>query len=190
MLPNRGTAPPLGLLLLTGGAGQRFGAPKHLQPHPQGGSWGDHLVRVFRSRHPGGPVRLLGAPLPEHPLLIPVEDPREGPAHALRHWAAREDQAVQRWWVLACDQISWSPLRLQAWEARARAADPHAEGWVLAQVQGRLQFLGGFLGSCLLPQVAGIPARSLWALQEQLPVKILEAEGPEWDDVDTPQNQT
>lgn len=178
---------PVGLLLLTGGAGQRFGGPKHSQPHPEGGTWSDQILRVFRSQHPQGPVRLLGAALPEHPDLLPFEDPREGPALALRHWAPRETLLATRWWIVACDQIFWSPERYRRWEGQALAADPRAERWVLARVEGRLQFLGGFLATALLPSLAQLPQRSLWGLHEQLPVCLLEAEGPEWDDVDTPE---
>lgn len=177
----------MGLLLLTGGAGQRFGGPKHVQPHPEGGTWGTHLLRVFRSQHPTGPVRLLGAPLPDHPDLHPIEDPREGPARALCHWATRESLRATRWWVVACDQIHWTSATYGPWEARALAADPQAAHWVMARVEGRLQFLGGFLAAALLPRLASLPQRSLWGLHEQLPVRLLEAEGHEWDDVDTPE---
>ena len=49
-----------GLLLLTGGRGRRLGGPKHLRPHPAGGSWGGHLAGVFAAVFPGGPVQVRG----------------------------------------------------------------------------------------------------------------------------------
>ena len=83
-----------GLLLLSGGSGTRMGAPKHALPHPGGGSWGGHLVGVFAAVFPDGPVQVLGDPLPDHPDLPRLEDPREGPAVALRTWARLEATAV------------------------------------------------------------------------------------------------
>lgn len=103
---------------------------------------------------------------------------------ALRHWAARTPLGPERWWVVACDLPHWDPPRLQAWMARVIGADPDAQHWVLARVQARLQFLGSVLPQALLPRLAQTEGRSLWALHEALPHLYLEAEGPEWTDVD------
>ena len=176
-----------GLVLLTGGQGSRFGAPKHLQPHPEGGTWGGHLVRVFEGLCPGCPVLLLGEPLPDHPTLMPWPDPREGPAVALAHWAASaQGQHAPRWWVAACDQVRWTVPALETWQARAVAADPEGARWVLARHQDRLQYLGGWLGRGCLPAVAASRATSLRQLAEGLTVTILEDPGTVWEDVDTP----
>ena len=56
-----------GLLLLTGGKGQRLGGTKHDRPHPSGGSWGGHLVAVHQAVFGDAPVCVLGAPLPDQP---------------------------------------------------------------------------------------------------------------------------
>ena len=109
--------PPIGLLLLTGGEGKRFGAPKHLQPHPLGGTWAGHLVGVFDQVFSGGPIQVLGAPIPERQELENLEDPRLGPAQALAHWAGRKPPATSRWWVVACDQIHWTVPKLGEWVA-------------------------------------------------------------------------
>lgn len=175
-----------GLVLLTGGRGRRFGAPKHLQPHPAGGSWGGHLVRVFEAVFPGGPVQVLGEALPDRPDLAPRDDPRQGPAEALRRWAAAPGAQPRHWWIVACDQIRWTPEALAAWHARAAAADPGAEHWVLARHQGRLQPLGGFLAGVLAPRLAGAPGAALMALVDALPCRILEAAGEAWLDQDIP----
>lgn len=176
---------PAGLLLLTGGLGRRYGAPKHLQPHPAGGSWGGHLAAVFEAVFPGGPVRLLGEGLPDRPDLTPLADPRQGPALALRHWACGAREHPGRWWILACDQIGWTAEALRAWHRAAAAADPGAEHWVLARVCGRIQPLGGFLADALVPALARAQGRSLMALSEALPARILDADGAHWLDVDT-----
>lgn len=175
----------LGLLLLTGGRGVRLGGPKHDRAHPGGGSWGGHLVRVFQSVVPGGPVRLLGAPLPEAPDLPCLEDPRQGPAVALRTWAAGPDpEAASRWWVLACDLPRWTAADLEGWWRRAREADPGAEAWVVAEVEGRLQPLGGFLPSALTPALVAQSGTRLRDLLAALPHRILTASGACWTDVD------
>ena len=85
-----------GLLLLSGGAGRRMGSPKHALGHPAGGSWGGHLVRVFESVFPGGPILVLGEPLPDRPELQALEDPREGPAMALRQFDRFQNDAPFR----------------------------------------------------------------------------------------------
>jgi molybdopterin-guanine dinucleotide biosynthesis protein A len=180
----------VGLLLLTGGGGRRFGAPKHGQPHPDGGSWGGRLVTVFSQVFPGGPIQLLGDPLPDQPGLIPLDDPRQGPAVALRHWAEGAEggfPAPRRWWILACDQVRWTPRALASWHARVARGDPDASRWVLARFRGRLQPLGGFLPGRLVPSLARCQARSLIGLVEALPHRVLAARGEAWLDVDTPE---
>lgn len=178
----------IGLLLLTGGEGRRLGGPKHLQPHPRGGTWGGYLVEVFEAVFPEGRIRVLGAPVPERPELECFADVREGPARALADWAAWEGPGVARWWVVACDQVRWTPARLQAWNHRAEAADPAASAWVLAEHGNRVQYLGGILGGTLLDAVAASSARSLGALFDELPTRLLPESGPEWGDVDTPED--
>ncbi|HLO68540.1 MAG TPA: NTP transferase domain-containing protein [Holophaga sp.] len=176
-----------GLLLLTGGSGRRLGGPKHRLPHPAGGTWGGHLVRVFEAVFPGGPVRVLGEPLPDRPGLPRVEDPRQGPAAALIAWAAQERAFPRRWWAVPCDQVRWDREALQAWHAAAEAADPEGGAWVVAEGEVHRQWLGGFLGGSLLPALAAREARSLHALAGTLPGVALAWPGPWWSDVDTPE---
>jgi molybdopterin-guanine dinucleotide biosynthesis protein A len=180
-----------GLLLLSGGAGTRLGAPKHALTHPAGGSWGGHLVRVFESAFPGAPLQVLGEPLPDRPELPRLDDPREGPAVALRTWAATPTAAAAAdlWWVVACDQVRWTPERLQAWAAVCEAADPAQSRWVMALNRGRLQPLGGWLPGALRPALAASSARSLMTLAAALPHLALPREGEEWLDVDTPEER-
>ena len=175
-----------GLLLLTGGSGRRFGAPKHRQPHPGGGTWGSHLVDVFQSVFPRGPVQLLGDGLPDRPDLPALEDPKAGPALALCHWA-RLCQAPppRRWWVVGCDQIRWTPETLWAWYGTAAMADPVANHWVIARHGERIQPLGGFLASDLVEQMPHTRGTSLLTLMEAIPCLVLESEGEQWLDVDT-----
>jgi molybdopterin-guanine dinucleotide biosynthesis protein A len=175
-----------GLVLLTGGRGRRYGGPKHLQPHPAGGSWGGYLAGVFEAAFPGGPIQVLGDALPDRPDLAPLDDPRQGPAAALRHWAALDRAHPVRWWVLACDQIRWTPDALAAWHARAAWADPGGSHWVLARHRGRLQPLGGFLADALAPRLAGVPGAALMALADALPCRILDVKGDVWLDQDVP----
>jgi len=174
-----------GLLLLTGGRGRRFGGPKHLQPHPDGGTWGSHLVDVFGAVFPGGPVQLLGAALPGRPDLVPEPDPGEGPAVALRLWAGRGGPQPRRWWLAACDQVRWTAESLDAWHAAVAAADPSAAHWVVARNGGRIQPLGGFLAGGLVAALARVPARALMGLVDALPALVLDSEGGQWLDVDT-----
>lgn len=177
---------PLGLVLLTGGRGERLGGPKHDRPHPGGGSWGGRLVDLFRSLHPDGPVCVLGAPLPDHPELKAYPDPGEGPAVALRLWAAREDvPEAERWWIVPCDQVRWTAADLADWHARAREADPDATRWVMAESAGRPQPLGGFLPHAQRPALAAVHATTVRRLAEQVPGKVLAAEYPAWEDIDT-----
>lgn len=180
---------PVGLLLLSGGQSRRMGEAKHALPHPAGGSWGGRLVQVFEIVFPGAPVQVLGEPLPDRPDLPVLEDPREGPARALGVWAAREAPAVHRWWVVACDQVRWTPDALAAWAQRAEAADPGAAHWVAARHGGRLQPLGGWIAAALRPAIAAATPRSLTALLESLPHLVLPCDGPEWQDVDTPEER-
>ncbi|MDP2875212.1 MAG: NTP transferase domain-containing protein [Holophaga sp.] len=174
------------MLLLTGGAGRRFGAPKHLQLHPQGGSWAGYLVTVFETVFPQGPVQILGAPVPERPELRNVEDLRQGPARAMALWAEKAPVISSRWWVLACDQVRWSVPTLEAWFARARTEDPNGQAWVLAEHKKRVQYLGGFLGASLVSKIAVSDARSLGEMAAHLPCHTLPATGSEWFDVDCP----
>jgi len=178
-----------GLLLLSGGSGTRMGAPKHALDHPDGGSWGGHLVRVFAALFPGGPVQVLGEPLPDHPDLPRLEDPREGPAVALRTWARLEAPAVDRWWVVACDQVRWTPQRLSAWARISEATDPEAARWVMALHDGHLQPLGGWLPDGFRALLAASTERSLYALATRLPHLALPSDGAEWVDVDTPEDR-
>jgi len=178
-----------GLLLLSGGTGTRMGAPKHALAHPGGGSWGGHLVRVFTEVFPGGPVQVLGDSLPDHPDLPRLDDPREGPAVALRTWARLKAPAVDRWWVVACDQVRWRPERLAAWARTCEAADPEAAHWVMALHGGHLQPLGGWLPGDFRPALAASTEHSLYALATRLPHLALPSDGPEWVDVDTPEER-
>lgn len=183
------TSGTTGLLLLSGGQGRRMGEAKHALAHPAGGSWGGHLVRVFESVFPGGVAQVLGDPLPDRPDLPVIEDPRGGPARALQAWADQKAPAAGRWWVVACDQVRWSPAALEAWARRAEAADPDGARWVVARHGGRLQPLGGWLPSSLRPALAAAAPRSLMALVESLPHLVLPCDGPEWMDVDTPEER-
>jgi molybdopterin-guanine dinucleotide biosynthesis protein A len=178
--------PGAGLVLLTGGRGRRFGGPKHLQPHPAGGTWGGYLVGVFEAVFPGGPVQVVGDGLPDRPDLAPVPDPRRGPAEALRAWAGQIRERPRRWWLLACDQIRWTPEALARWHGLAAAADPGAGHWVLARHRGRLQPLGGFLGGTLVPRLPALPGAALRDLVAALPCRVLESADEAWLDQDTP----
>lgn len=176
--------PRCGLVLLTGGKGARLGGPKHDRAHPKGGSWGGHLVSVFRAIVPGGPIQIIGAPLPDFPELTRVEDPREGPAAALRVWAASNPPPARRWWALACDQPRWTPEAFAAWLAEAEGVD---DAWALVVREGHRQPLGGFLSAAMLPSLARSEARSLHGLLDAVPAH--ELPGPSWmgGDVDTPE---
>ena len=175
-----------GLLLLSGGSGSRMGAPKHALTHPEGGSWGGHLVQVFEAVYPSAPLLVLGEPLPDRPELPLVADPREGPAMALRTWAAGPAPVVDRWWVVACDQVRWTPTRLTTWAELCAAEDPAATRWVMALHDGHLQPLGGWLPHALRPAMAAATARSLIGLALALPHLALPHAGAEWSDIDTP----
>lgn len=175
-----------GLLLLTGGSGRRMGSPKHALAHPAGGTWGAYLVHVFQAVFASGPVMVLGDSLPDQPGWPCVEDPRLGPAVALRTWAAVAAPAVDRWWVTACDQVRWTPERLEAWAVACESADPLALHWILALHEGHSQPLGSWLPTGLRPALATAVATSLQGLVEELPHLLLPQAGPEWKDVDTP----
>jgi molybdopterin-guanine dinucleotide biosynthesis protein A len=178
-----------GLLLLSGGGGRRMGAAKHALDHPWGGSWGGHLVRVFEAVFPGAPRMVLGDPLPDRPDLPRLDDPRAGPAVALRAWAAAEVPEVERWWIVACDQVRWTPQGLADWALTAEREDPAATRWVLALHEGHLQPLGGWLPAGQRPAMAASKAPSLMALVEALPHLALPRDGAEWADVDTPEER-
>jgi molybdopterin-guanine dinucleotide biosynthesis protein A len=175
----------VGQLLLTGGQGSRMGAPKQDLRHPSGVTWGNHLIRVFEAVCPGGPVQVLGEGLEDRPELATLADPRQGPAVALRHWAATSAPAVDAWWVLACDQVRWREADLRTWLALAEAADPEHRHWVLGRSAGRLQPLGGLLAHTLRPALAGASATSLLGLIEVVPYRILDNDLPGWRDLDT-----
>ena len=176
----------LGLLLLTGGEGTRMGSPKHGLGHPSGSTWGHHLVAVFQAVFPEGPVQVLGEALVDQPDLPVLDDPRQGPVVALQHWAAAPAPAVDRWWVVACDQVRWQARELRAWADHTQASDPDQAHWVIGRFAGPLQPLGGFLPHHLRPALAQARARSLRALVELLPHLILDSDLPGWRDVDTP----
>ena len=180
--------PRCGLALLTGGQGLRLGGPKHDRTHPAGGSWGGHLVRVFRAAVPGGPVCLIGAALPDFPDLPRVEDSHEGPAVALRAWARSAPPQARRWWIAACDQARWTEGAFASWLAEAEAADPAGEAWSFVARDQHRQPLGGFAGQGLLPLMAASPARSLRGLLGSLPAT--ECPGQAWlgADIDTPED--
>jgi molybdopterin-guanine dinucleotide biosynthesis protein A len=175
-----------GLLLLTGGRGARMGTSKHDLRHPSGLSWGNHLVVVFHSVFPAGPVQILGEALVDRPDLPVLEDPRQGPVVALQHWAASPAPAAERWWVVACDQVRWDEGDLRSWAGLAEAGDPEQGHWVVGRCEGHLQPLGGFLPHRLRPALAKAEARSLLALVEALPHLALASDLPGWRDVDTP----
>lgn len=174
------------LLLLTGGLGFRMGTPKHDLLHPSGLSWGHHLVSVFRTVFPEGPVQVLGEALGDRPDLPVLDDPRQGPAVALQRWAAAPTPVVDLWWVVACDQVRWQARELRAWASLAQASDPDQAHWVIGRFAGHLQPLGGFLPHRLRPALAQAEARCLLALVESLPHLILDTDFPGWRDVDTP----
>ena len=177
------------MLLLSGGAGTRMGAPKHGLEHPTGGSWGGHLVRVFEAVFPGAPIQVLGETLPDRPDLPRLDDPREGPAVALRTWAASEAPAVDLWWIAACDQVRWTAERFKEWTALCESADPSRTHWVMAMNDGHLQPLGGWLPASLRLALAASPGRSLIALAIALPHLALPSAVEEWADVDTPEER-
>jgi len=179
------TPASLGLLLLTGGKGARMGEPKHAIAFPGGGSWSGHLVRVFEDSFPGALVRVLGNPVPERPELRVVEDPRQGPAVALRTWAQAEEATLDWWWIAACDQMRWTPEALQAWFRRATTE----RRWTMGSHGGHIQSVGSWLPGELLPALREQAGHSLRSLMEQLPHRVLEVEGPEWLDLDTPEER-
>lgn len=180
--------PGLGLLLLTGGRGRRLGGPKHTRPHPSGQSWGSHLVEVFSSVVPKGPIQILGEPLPDRPDLLSNPDAGMGAASALIRWAARPSPAAKRWWAVACDQVRWTPGLLRGWLETAERHDPETSRWVVANSEGRLQPLGGFLPEALRAPMAGLDFARISDLVRALPHLALEWDSPVWDDVDTPED--
>ena len=182
---------PLGMLLLTGGQGRRLGGPKHNRPHPSGGTWGGHLVRVFREMFPRGPVQILGEPLPDIEDMMGMEitvvsDPHQGPAVALSTWARSEPPPTIRWWVVPCDQVTWTPEALSAWYSLADDADPKGRGWVMVREDEREQPLGGFMGSLLLPSLASFEESRVRDLVARLPRCIVKSDAYRGLDVDLP----
>ena len=176
----------VGLLLLTGGLGSRMGSPKHDLLLPSDLTWGHHLVSVFQAVFPEGPVQVLGEALMDRPDLPVLDDPRQGPVVALQHWAAAPAPAVDRWWVVACDQVRWQACDLRSWARLAEDGDPDDAHWVVGRFEGRLQPLGGFLPHRLRLELAQARAWSLRSLVEALPHLILDSDLPGWRDVDTP----
>lgn len=179
------THPTIGLLLLTGGKGSRMGEPKHSIAFPGGGSWSGHLVRVFETAFPGAVVRVLGNPVPERPDLKVVEDPRQGPAVALKAWAEGEDARVDWWWMAACDQMRWTPEALRAWFQRATGE----RTWTMGRHLDHIQSMGSWVPGELLPSLREQDCRSIRALMDKLPHRLLDVDGPEWMDLDTPEER-
>lgn len=178
--------PALGLVLLTGGRGRRLGGPKHARPHREGRSWGGHLVSLFASKAPEGPVQLLGEGLPDRPDLPALPDEGLGPAAALIRWAGLPGPAAARWWVVACDQVRWTEALLGDWLAQVGEADPSGETWVVGEALGHLQPLGGVLPEALRKALAASREERLGALVRSLPHRVLAWDSPAWRDVDTP----
>lgn len=182
---------PLGMLLLTGGKGRRLGGPKHNRSHPAGGTWGGHLIRVFRAGFPRGPVQILGEPLPDigdtmGAGITVVQDPHQGPAVALTTWARSEPPPAVRWWVVPCDQVDWTTADLLAWYSLADDADPKGRGWVMVREGEREQPLGGFMGSMLLPSLATFEETRVRDLVARLPRCIVKSDAYRGLDVDVP----
>jgi molybdopterin-guanine dinucleotide biosynthesis protein A len=175
-----------GLLLLTGGASRRLGEPKHLQAHPDGGTWASHLFSVFREALGPGPVRFLGPGLQEHPECPSIPDEGSGPALALAAWARGERERCRRWWIAPCDQVRWSAQSLREWHRAACAADPRGAAWVAAVAGGHPQPLGGFLGGELLGTLAQASDSRMLALWKRLPHVELPWTGDTFNDVDDP----
>jgi molybdopterin-guanine dinucleotide biosynthesis protein A len=134
-------------------------------------------------------MAILGHPLPDRPDLPALPDAGLGPAHALIQWARHPDAlpSPHRWWVVACDQLRWTPAALQAWAREAQQADPEASHWVLGQREGRHQPLGGFLPERLRPSIQASEATRLSDLVASLPHLALAWQGPGWSDLDTPE---
>lgn len=162
-----------------------MGEPKHAIAFPGGGSWSGHLVAIFEEAFPGAAVRVLGNPVPERLELHVVEDPRQGPAVALRAWALAEEAEIDWWWIAACDQMHWSPETLQAWFRRATGE----RIWTMGRHMDHVQSMGSWMPNELLPALREQQAHSLRALMGQLPHRILDVDGPEWLDLDTPEER-
>ncbi len=175
----------VGLVLLTGGRGTRMGTLKHDLAHPSGHTWGGWLVAVFRAVFPDGPVQVVGEALRGWGDLPVLADPRQGPAVALRHWAAAPAPEADLWWLLACDQVRWTEADLRTWVASAQAADPGLEAWVLGRRGGQLQTLGSLLPHRLRPALAQTEGGSLRELVAALPHRILPTELAGWWDLDS-----
>ncbi len=166
-----------------------MGTPKHNLMHAAGITWGNHLVSVFQAVFPDGPVQVLGEALVDRPELPVMDDPRHGPVVALRLWASLPAPDVDRWWVLACDQVRWCEADLKSWVTLAQEIDPEYQHWVIGRFDGHVQPLGGLLPHHLRPSLAKAEARSLLALAEGLPHLILSNDLPGWRDVDTAEDR-
>lgn len=175
-----------GLLLLTGGVSRRFGAPKHLEAHPAGGTWASHLLAVYRETLGPGPVRILGPGLPEHPTCPALGDDGSGPALALAAWAKGERESCLRWWIAPCDQVRWRADSLREWHRAACKADPPGNAWVAAMTDGGPQPLGGFLGGNLRDALGKAQDSRVQALWRHLPHLEVPWRGNAFEDVDDP----
>lgn len=143
---------------------------------------------VFRQVFPQGTVQILGGELQDLPGIPSLEDARQGPAAALAFWASRAQAIpVDRWWVLACDQVRWTPGDLEAWHALVRHVDPEGTLWVGGLREGMPQPLGGFLGAGVLPLLAVRKELRLLELFRALPHRALPGPRAPWVDVDDPE---
>jgi hypothetical protein len=134
-------------------------------------------------------MRLLGAPLEDHPDCPTLKDSGQGPAAALVAWAEETTDAPLRWWVVACDQVRWTAAALEAWHKTVELSDPEAKHWVLALEGARAQYLGGFLPSALVPGLAGQKANEMKTLVAKVPFQLIPWPNAGWQDLDTPEDQ-
>ena len=123
--------------------------------------------------------------MPDLGDLASLPDAGAGAAAALIHWAGRPSPGAERWWVVACDQVRWTPESLGRWLELAVAHDPEASRWMVARAKGRLQPLGGFLADGLRKPLAGLDCLRMTELVHALPHLALDWDSPVWEDVDT-----